>query len=102
MQQWNDGLIIEPNGRSLSPLARFIRSLFFIPVRAGSYYSKEGEVKIMKKISVIIVVLGIVALSLFAGCQKQEAPKSAAPASAPTSTPTGTAVTAPTATAPAK
>jgi hypothetical protein len=56
----------------------------------------------MKKMSVIIVVLGIVALSLFAGCQKQEAPKSAAPASAPTSTPTGTAMTAPTATAPAK
>ncbi|MHB8846394.1 MAG: hypothetical protein ACYC7L_16795 [Nitrospirota bacterium] len=56
----------------------------------------------MKKISAIIVVLGIAALSLFAGCQKQEAPKAAAPASAPTSTPTGTAMSAPTATATAK
>ncbi|MDA8100651.1 MAG: hypothetical protein M0042_13630 [Nitrospiraceae bacterium] len=48
----------------------------------------------MKKITVIIAVLGIAALSLFAGCQKQEAPAPAAPAapaSAPTTTPTGTA-----------
>ncbi len=50
----------------------------------------------MKKMSVIIVALGIIALSLFAGCQQQqEAPKPAAPASAPTTTPTGTATTAP-------
>jgi len=54
----------------------------------------------MKKMSVIIVVLGFAALSLFAGCQKQEAPKPMAPASAPTSTPTGTAAAAPA--APAK
>jgi len=40
----------------------------------------------MKKMLAIIVVLGIAAVTLFAGCQKQEAPKPAAPASAPTGT----------------
>jgi hypothetical protein len=45
----------------------------------------------MKKMLAIIAVVCIAAVTLFAGCQKQEAPKPAAPASAPTSTPTGTA-----------
>ena len=58
--------------------------------RAVTFEGKKG-VKNLKKMLAIIAVLGIAAVTLFAGCQKQEAPKPAAPASAPTSTPTGTA-----------
>ena len=57
----------------------------------------------MKKAFVLIAVSAVLSLVVISGCQKQEAVKPAAqPASAPTSTPTGTAMTAPTATAPAK
>jgi PBP1b-binding outer membrane lipoprotein LpoB len=61
---------------------------------------KKGGENIMKKISVIIVALAIVAIFAFAGCQ-QEAPKPAVQ-SAVTSTATTTAPAAAPAAAPVK
>ncbi len=57
----------------------------------------------MKKISVLIAILGVVALSLVGACQKQEAVKPAEqPAMAPASAPTSTPTTTPAEAAPAK
>ena len=56
---------------------------------------RRKEVTHMKKISAIMAALVVAAMFVFAGCQKQEAPKPAEQ-SATTST-----MTAPTATAPA-
>jgi hypothetical protein len=56
----------------------------------------------MKRMIGFIAILGILTVAALMGCQQQEAAKPMAPATAPTSTPTGTAMTAPTATAPAK